>query len=150
MDASKVAADLSLQSEYRPAMKSYMENTNTFSPQYVQTASLQPQGSQHQISFTNLSSQQLNPGSLVHFFKEQSSAMQPMPFTNGDIRTDRSGVARQDSEMNNVSNLPKSDTLPEFFHAEDPFTKDAHYMTPEQRMWNVPEYLLNARATDMF
>lgn len=119
-------------------------------PNYVQTASLQSKSAPHRVSFTNLSSQQLNPGTLVRFFHQQSSARQPMPFTVGDIPTDTSAVARQDSERNNVSNMPRQDTLSRFFHGEDPSTKDAHFATPEQRVWNVPSHLLEARATDMF
>ena len=119
-------------------------------PNYVQTASLQPPGSQHRVNFTNLSSQQLNPGTLVHFMNTQSAAKQPMPFTDGDIQTDRSAIARQDSERNNVSNLPRRPTLTQFFHREDPNTKDANYRTPAQRVWDVPDYLLEARATEMF
>jgi hypothetical protein len=80
----------------------------------------------------------------------QGASMQPMPFTDGDIQTDRSAIARQDSERNNVSNLPRRETLPQFFRFEDPDTKDANYRTPSQRVWNVPDYLLEARATEMF
>ena len=119
-------------------------------PAYVQTASLQPPGSQHRVSFTNLSSQQLNPGTLVQFMNAQSASMQPMPFTDGDIQTDRSGVARQDSELNNIDHMSRRETLGQFYHQNDPNTKDAHYRTPSQRVWNVPEYLLEARATEMF
>lgn len=126
-----------------------MDTTNTFSPQYVQTASLQAPGAQHQVNFTNLSSQQMQPGSLVNFFTEQSKAMQPMPFTDGDIKTDRSGVARIDSERNNVSNLPRRNTLSEFWHSQKS-DKDAHFRTPEARVWAVPDYLLEARADEMF
>ena len=126
-----------------------MNTTNSFSPLFVQTASLTAPGSQHKVNFTNISNQQQNPGSLVSFFTQQSAAMQPMPFTNGDIQTDRSGVARQDSERNNVSNLPKKDTLSQFWHSQET-NKDAHFRTPEARMWQVPEYLLESRATDMF
>jgi hypothetical protein len=127
-----------------------MNTTNTFSPQFVQPARLATPGSQHQVNFTNISSQQLNPGSLVQFMNNQSAHMRPMPFTNGDIHTDRSGVARQVNERHNVSNLPQVDTLPEFFHAQDPITKDAKFVTPEQRVWRVPDYLLEARATELF
>jgi hypothetical protein len=119
-------------------------------PSYIQVASLQPPGSQHRVSFTNLSSQQLNPGTLVQFMNAQSASMQPMPFTDGDIRTDRSGVARQDSELNNISHMSRRATLDQFYHMNDPNTKDAHFRTPAQRTWDVPEYLLEARATDMF
>lgn len=119
-------------------------------PFFVQSASLQPPGSQHRVSFTNLSSQQLNPGTLVQFMNAQGASMQPMPFTDGDIQTDRSGVARQDSELNNVSNLPRAPELSEFYRYNDPDSKDAHFRTPSQRVWNVPVHLLEARATEMF
>ncbi len=119
-------------------------------PQYVQTASLQPVGSQHRVNFVNLSSQQLNPGNLVQFHVDQARSMQPMPFTVGDIQMDRSGVARLDSEANNVSNLPRANTLPSFFAHANPDSKDAKYRTPEARTWQVPDHLLEARATDMF
>lgn len=124
-------------------------STNTFSPQYVQTASLQSPGSKHKVSFVNISSQQLNPGSLVQFFNKQSESMQPMPFTGGDIKTDRSGITRQVSEYNNVSNLPTIDTLPQYFISQGP-SKDAQYRTPSQLAFNVPEYMLQMRATDIF
>lgn len=119
-------------------------------PQYVQTASLQPPGSQHEISFTNLSSQQLNPGNLVAFFDKQQKAMQPMPFTDADIRTDRSGVAQELSMKNNIDQMSRRPTLGEFFQENNPQTTDASYETPEMRVWNVPAYLREARATDMF
>ena len=119
-------------------------------PAYVQAASLQGPQAQHQVNFTNLSSQQLNPGTLVHFHQVQDRSRQPMPFTDGDIQTDRSAIARQDSEQNNVSNLPRRNTLSQYFHMNDPNTKDAVYKTQEQRSWNVSDYMLQQRATDMF
>jgi hypothetical protein len=119
-------------------------------PEYVQTASLNPPGSQHKVSFTNLSSQQLNPGKLVDFFVTNDSNMQPMPFSQGDIRTDRSGVAHQLSEWNNINNMPRENTLPTFFHSETPYTKDTYYRTPEQKMWGVKDHLLQARATELW
>lgn len=118
-------------------------------PQYVQTASLQPPGSQHQVSFTNLSSQQLTPGNLIGFFNAQSKSMQPMPFSDADIQTDRSGVAQQLSERNNIDQMSRRPTLDQFFAANN-IEMDAHFETPEQRVWNVPEHLWEARATDMF
>ena len=123
--------------------------TNTFSPQYIQTASMQPPGSQHNISFTNLSSQQQTPGSLVAFFQAQDQAMQPMPFTHSDLDVDHGPVARMYNEKFNVSTKPKTDTLTEFFHYQD-MEKNAHYRTNEQRRFNVPDYLLEARADEMF
>lgn len=119
-------------------------------PQYVQTASLQPPGSQHQVSFTNLSSQQLTPGNLAGFFNQQSKSMQPMPFSVADIQTDRSGVAQQLSERNNIDYMSREATLPSFFAENNPKTMDAHYATPSMRVWHVPEHLYEARATDMF
>lgn len=119
-------------------------------PQYVQTASLQPPGSQHQVSFTNLSSQQLTPGNLVGFFNAQSRSMQPMPFTDADIQTDRSGVAQQLSMRNNIDQMSREASLPSFFAHNNPKTTDAHYETPSMRVWNVPRHLYEARATDMF
>lgn len=119
-------------------------------PQYVQTASLQPPGAQHQVSFTNLSSQQLTPGNLVGFFNAQDRSRQPMPFTDADIQTDRSGVAQKLSEANNIDQMSQAATLPEFFAMNNPGTTDAHFMTPEQRVWHVPRHLLEARATEMF
>lgn len=123
---------------------------SSFSPQYIQTASLQPPGAQHRISFTNLSSQQLNPGSLVQFLNSQSASMQPMPYTDSDIETDQSPVARQLNEMNNVSSLPRRSTLSDYFHTNDPDTKDVNYGTPSLHVWDVPPHLWQARATDMF
>lgn len=119
-------------------------------PYYLQTASLQPSGAQHKVNFTNLSSQQLNPGHLVDFFVKADSAFQPMPYSQGDIPMDRVGVAHQLSEWNNVSNLPRQNVLPGFFQYETPYTKDAYFRTPAQRMWGVPDHLLEARATELF
>lgn len=76
--------------------------------------------------------------------------MQPMPFCDDDIRTDQSGVAHQDSERNNLSNMSMEETLPAYFHLQDPDTKDVYYRTPEMEVWKVPVYLQEARATDMF
>jgi hypothetical protein len=119
-------------------------------PYYVQSASLQGPGSQHKVNFTNMSSQQLNPGTLVNFFVKADSERQPMPYTDGDIPTDRTGVAKLVSEWNNVSNLPRGNELPSFFHKETPYTKDTYYRTPEQRTWGVPDHLLEARATELY
>ena len=117
-------------------------------PYYIQTASLHGPDATHKVNFTNLSSQQLNPGHLVDFFVK-SDNMRPMPYTDGDIPTDRSEVAHQLSEWNNVSNLSRKNELPEYFRSENT-PRDAHYRTPEQRMWRVPEHLLDARATELF
>jgi hypothetical protein len=119
-------------------------------PYYIQTRSLQAPGAQHKVNFTNLSSQQLNPGNLVSFFVSADSERKPMPYSTDDIPMDRTGVARQLSEWNNICNMPRENVLPQFFHAETPLTKDTFFRTPEQRAWGVPDHLLQARDTELF
>ena len=54
--------------------------------QYIQEASYRTptdRANRH-VSFTNLSSQQLNPGTLVQFFSHQTKLM-PMPFNDSDL-----------------------------------------------------------------
>lgn len=122
-------------------------------PFYVQAASLAPVGSKHDILFTNLSSQQMYPGELASFFTAQDAARQPMPFTDGEIPTDRSelGIFLEES-TNCVSCLKTPSPNPWSLNAlfAEGSNEVHYYRTPYQRMYNVPANLLEARADELF
>lgn len=121
-------------------------------PQYVQKVSEQivpgwkPGQTLKKPLFENISSQMADPGSLPRFFGQQNSA-HLMPFTMGDIPQPREPILQQLSENNNVSALPKTETLTRDFDNASK-AKEVRFRTQGMRMWNVPLGLTELRATD--
>jgi len=118
---------------------------------YIQRASLATEpGAKHKVTFTNLSSQEANPGNLLSFFQSQTSATQPMPFAHPDIVVPEQEIqARLSEENTNVSKVSRRDRLDEFYE-QNVYTTKTDMRTPNQQAWNVPLDLTEARATEMF
>ena len=120
--------------------------------QYIQQASLNPvKGKGSNVLFTNLSSQQQNPGKLNEWYDEQNHAMQPMPFTQEENTQENPGLFGQwfDVSATNLSLTNKIEIIGQFFDANVRSTK-ADFITPSQRAWAVPVSQLELRETDMF
>lgn len=119
-------------------------------PLYIQQASLQtlPNGMQR-VSFTNLSSQQMYPGTLKEFHERQMGARKPMPFTDADIPVPRQALMSQLSERNtNIDQMRHEETMPQYL-VEQMRSNKAQYRTPAQRAWGVPYHLTEARETEL-
>jgi hypothetical protein len=114
---------------------------------YVQTASQHAApGGFRQTDFVNTSSQQQTPGELPTFFR-QNNPSGYMPFPQSDIRVPQSPIVDAISESKNVSNLPKANTMPEFFDTNVKSTLE-RFRTASMRSWGVPLGLTEMRATD--
>lgn len=117
-------------------------------PQFVQEVSEQriPQYGYVQRQFTNLSSQQATPGLLPSFFQQQTN-MLPMPFGVEDLNVPNNPIVEQISERNNVSNLPRAETLTADFDMAAQ-SKERRFRTGNMRAWGVPLGMTELRATD--
>jgi len=121
---------------------------------YVQRASLSsgPEAARHRVSFTNLSSQQQNPGTLGEFHESQVHYVQPMPYTHNDIPRPEERIMDYLSEARNMVSGVYSDDytgLEEYYNRNVGSTK-AEFRTINQQTWNVPMSQVEARATEMF
>ena len=117
-------------------------------PQYIQQVSektVPGYGYKHKM-FTNMSSQQMNPGALPTFFRG-NNPFKPMPFAQKDLNVPNQPIVQQINEKNNVSNLPKKETLTESFEQEVG-TKNRRFRTASMRAWDVPLSMTETRATD--
>ena len=114
---------------------------------YIQTASQKttPEGYRH-TSFVNASSQQITPGELPDYFRNNNPSGY-MPFPIADLRTPHAPIVNQISESKNVSSLPKKDTMPEYFE-DNTKSQLERFRTQSMRSWNVPLALTELRATD--
>jgi hypothetical protein len=129
---------------------STLTRRRTMNSQFIQRASLQPPGSERQVLFTNLSSQQLQPGELESFWARQSSAMQPMPFHLEDgMDFTYDSLKSALSEDKNPTERPREYKLPSYYGTHMGSKKVEGYRTGSQRAWNVPAAHLDARETDM-
>ena len=121
--------------------------------QYVQYASLNPvKGHQGgNILFTNLSSQQQNPGKLNEWYMEQNRAMQPMPFTQEEtVQEDPQRFGGWfDANATNLSLTNKLETMGQYFDT-NVRSRKIDSATPSQRAWAVPASQFELRETDMF
>lgn len=117
-------------------------------PSFVQNVSrseVKPYGFEH-LSFTNVSSQMMNPGQLPTYFKA-TQELGYMPFTAGDLPVPHEPIKELINEKNNVSNLPRKNTEKQFFE-ENLKDKFVRFRTASQRSWDVPIQLTDLRATD--
>jgi hypothetical protein len=96
--------------------------------------------------FTNVSSQMADPGMLPRFFHQQNTGY-PMPFTDADIPQADAPLQQQLSEMNNVSVLPRVETLTRDFD-EALQSNQVRFRTGSMRAWGVPLGMTELRATD--
>ena len=120
--------------------------------QYVQTASINSDKSKGgNILFTNLSSQQQNPGTLNQWFTEQNHAMRPMPFTNEEIPQQEPRLFGEwfDANRTEMTLANKVESIDRYFDANVRSTKQ-DFNTPSQRAWGVPMSQVELRETDMF
>jgi hypothetical protein len=118
---------------------------------YVQRASLSgATNNKHKYTFTNLSSQEMNPGTLAQFYSSQNAAVQPMPYTHDDINVPEQHLRADLSESrNNVSETSRKQSADIFFR-ENTRTTKTDFRTPSQQAWNVPLSQTEVRATEMF
>jgi hypothetical protein len=105
-------------------------------------------------SFTNTSSQQLNPGLLPQFFAAQGASRQAGPETTregevGPPEADR-WLMYQLSEERNPSERSQSARMQAYFSANNPATKRPAWRTYSQRGFGVPDHLLELRAVDLY
>jgi hypothetical protein len=114
-------------------------------PEFVQTVTARQDGARGS-SFTNLSSQMMHPGTLPLFFQTQNTA-EPMPFTNGDIIVAEQPITAQISERNNVSNLPRFESMPGEFR-DAAREKLVRFRTASMRAWGVPLAMTETRGAD--
>lgn len=96
--------------------------------------------------FTNVSSQMADPGMLPRFFHQQNTGYL-MPFTNSDIPQANEPLQQQLSELNNVSALPRIETLTRDFE-EWSKPVEVRFRTGSMRAWGVPLGMTELRATD--
>lgn len=97
--------------------------------------------------FVTTSSQMADPGMLTTFFGTQTAAY-PMPFVLSDIPVAQQPIKSQISERNNVSELPRTATLPETFK-NNVESKLVRFRTDSMRAFGVPLGLTELRATDV-
>ena len=119
---------------------------------YIQKASLSSgaEARRHKYSFTNLSSQQQNPGQLAAFHQSQNSAVQPMPYTHLDIQVPEGVLRANLSESRNNVNEHAKDQRADMYFREQTRSTKADFRTPSQQMWSVPLSQVEARATELF
>jgi hypothetical protein len=119
-------------------------------PYFVQARSFAGDAHGRPVLFTNLSSQQMTPGTLADFFARQDASR--MPFESNEIeRADQQcqGYLHLLSEDANVGNLPRVDRSHEFFSYHNPRTRRVSFRTSGQRAWNVPVQLLELSSEDV-
>jgi len=114
---------------------------------YIQTASQKetPEG-YRKTDFVNTSSQQMTPGELPEYFR-MNNPSNYMPFPLADLRVPQAPITNQISESKNVSNLPKTETMPTYFD-DNVKSQLERFRTQSMRSWNVPLALTELRATD--
>ena len=117
-------------------------NSSGMESSFVQTASLNEPGSKQQVTFTNLSSQQMTPGILASFHQKQDASMQPMPFSFDSFPQGYTEMQAKHAESDVISAKSRMDTIQTYFQRNTPSTRNAVYRSPAQRAWNVPDHLL--------
>jgi hypothetical protein len=118
-------------------------------PSFVQNVSRQtvePYGFEHH-TFTNMSSQQMNPGELPSYF-DASETTGYMPFAQANLPVSHAPIESIVNEKNNVSNLSRVPGNEELFYKKNLVNKNVPVRTPTARAWNVPLSLVELRATD--
>ena len=114
---------------------------------YVQKASQHTApGGFRKTDYVNISSQQMTPGELPTYFRNNNPSGY-MPFPLADLRVPQAPISNQISESNNVSNLPKKETMPRYFE-NNVESRLERFRTSSMRSWNVPLALTELRATD--
>lgn len=117
-------------------------------PSFVQTVSQRnvPPFNLKQLTFTNVSSQQANPGMLTHLFQE-SSKLGYMPATGETIDGDGKPMAKMINERTNVSFLPRVSQEVQY-HGAAATSKRVGFRTGSMRAWGVPLENVEMRATE--
>lgn len=117
--------------------------------QYIQLAShdSDTNRARRHVTFTNLSSQQMFPGSLVQYFQDQGS-MIPMPFNFEQLPNKNAGDIAQQYSLNNTSySSSTSNNLKDTFQQQNRIN-NAIYLTPQMKAIGVPGDNTELRATD--
>ena len=118
-------------------------------PSFVQNVSRQtvePYGFEHR-TFTNMSSQQMNPGELPSYF-DSSETIGYMPFAQANLPVSHTPIESIVNVKNNVSNLSRVPGNEKLFYQKNLVNKNVPFRTPTSRAWNVPLSLMELRATD--
>ena len=114
---------------------------------YIQTASqTKTPAGYRQTDFVNASSQQITPGELPDYFRNNNPSGY-MPFPVANLKTPQAPILNQISESKNVSSLPKKETMPHYFE-DNTKSQLERFRTSSMRSWNVPLALTELRATD--
>lgn len=102
----------------------------------------------YNVTFTNLSSQQMFPGALPSFFQNQTK-MERMPFGNGDIPGSEGTQELRDLVgLPPISQQPRGQSLESFFSTQTRSANVQGWRTSSQRVWGVPPEHADLRATD--
>lgn len=117
-------------------------------PSFVQTVSQRnvPPFNLKQLTFTNVSSQQANPGMLTHIFQD-AGKLGYMPNTGNSLDGDGRPIVKMINEKTNVSFLPRVSQEVQY-HGVNTTSKRVGFRTGSMRAWGVPLENVEMRATE--
>lgn len=120
--------------------------------QYIQKASYNSDKhdeGEPQLKFSNISSQQMFPGNLPHFFETNQNILR-MPLGVDDLpEPEPKQIVSQYKQADAALTFVNQDrgSLRSYFQKDDQ-SKRAVYKTPMMRDLNVPDDMVELRATD--